>query len=535
MKNIYYNSLYRIFSQFNQFVKTKRILYIRAMKKSCFLLVSAIFFFCSCSDRAHNDFSPLDRELQNSLVYEKAYNASMDSLKTMLKEAPSDSVKWDISYKLQSKFYIHNVDSCYRYATLMLKYHEDDPYRSALSRACLSRSLYRLDSLERAISILESIDTSLIIGECIPMYYSTLYRLLREKSRTNPSLTEEKDRITDIWWKKDSLNVECVFVHNRYYRKNGDYSKAIESLQACFRPGMSPNDSAKAYYSIATEYLYDGQYDTAISYFVKSAETDCRLSVRAYDALYNLSLLLFKKGDIKRADRYMRITLQDAEESHYSLRYKDVVRAELEIMNTLLLQERQRKRALLLAVISIALLLVFATVSVIELMHYSSRLDKSRMRLDEASKIKDRFLALYMEKCVDYLNKVDEYRSSLRKAVKQEGTDAALAMLRKPSFAAEEFDGLLTSFDETFLGIFPDFVDKVNDMMQPQYRMQKPADGVLSTELRILALIRLGISKRPRIAKILNMSVTTVYSYHCNLQKHSIYPDASFDNVVAKL
>lgn len=505
------------------------------MKKSCFLLIAVVFACCCSTGERHIDFSPLDRALQNSLVYEKVYTALMDSLKSELRLAGSDSVKWEISHQLQSKYYIHNVDSCHRYAGLMLKYHGGDPYRLSLSRASLSRSLYRLDSLERSLTILESIDTSCITGECIPLYYSTLYRLLREKSRTDPLLTEQKDRIADTWWEKDSLNVECVFVHNRHYRKVKDYATAIKSLESCFQSGMSPNDSAKAYYSIGTEYLYDQQFNTAISYFIKSAETDCRLSVRAYDALYNLSLLLFKKGDIKRADRYMRITLQDAEESHYSLRYKDVIRAEMEIMNALLLQEGQKRRALYFAVISIALLLVLATLSAISLMHYSSRLDRSRMRLDEISKIKDGFLGLYMEKCVDYLNKVDEYRSALRRTAKQDGQQAVMAMLRKPSFAAEEFDGLLTSFDTTFLGIFPDFVEKINDIMQPSHALSLMSDGSMTNELRILALIRLGIVKRPKIAKILNMSVSTVYSYHCNLQKHSIYPDNSFDGIVAKL
>ena len=87
----------------------------------------------------------------------------------------------------------------------------------------------------------------------------------------------------------------------------------------------------------------------------------------------------------------------------------------------------------------------------------------------------------------------------------------------------------------TFLGIFPDFADKVNAHMQPEHQLSMPAKGVLSTELRILALIRMGISKRQRIAKVLNMSVTTVYSYHCNLQKHSLHPDSSFDSIIANL
>ena len=71
--------------------------------------------------------------------------------------------------------------------------------------------------------------------------------------------------------------------------------------------------------------------------------------------------------------------------------------------------------------------------------------------------------------------------------------------------------------------------------MQPEHHLVMPSERELSTELRILALIRMGIVKRPKIARVLNMSVNTVYTYHCNLQKHSLYPDSSFDDIIANI
>ena len=231
----------------------------------------------------------------------------------------------------------------------------------------------------------------------------------------------------------------------------------------------------------------------------------------------------------------MRITLKDAYSSHYESRYDDVITSELEIMNVLLEEQKEKHRAYFTTIVAIAMLLAVAIVSLFLLSRYSARLDTSRRKLAEVSKIKDSFLADYMEKCVDYLNKVDEYRSSLRRTMKHDGPDVVAAMLRRPSFADGEFDGLLAHFDSAFLGIFPDFVDNVNQHMQEDYRMEMPSPGELSTELRILALIRMGISKRSKIAKVLNMSVTTVYSYHSILQKHSLHPDSGFDTVIANL
>ena len=184
---------------------------------------------------------------------------------------------------------------------------------------------------------------------------------------------------------------------------------------------------------------------------------------------------------------------------------------------------------------TVSVILLVALVLLILLLRYSGRLTVSQRKLSEVSSIKDGFLANYMEKCVDYLNKVDEYRSSLRRTAKEDGPDAIMAQLRKPSFASGEFNGLLSSLDSTFLGIFPDFVDNVNAHMEPGYKLEMPTKEKLSTELRILALSKMGISKRQKIAKILNLSVTTVYSYHCNLQKHSDIPAQYFDRVIASL
>ena len=283
------------------------------------------------------------------------------------------------------------------------------------------------------------------------------------------------------------------------------------------------------------EYLNGGNEGKAMECFANSATYDLRVSAKAYNALYELARILFRRGDIKRADRYMRMTLEDAYSSHYALRYNDIIQSEFEIMNVVLKQERRRALVSVIGIIAVSLILAVALFLLIMLFRYSGRLTVSQRKLSEVSSIKDGFLANYMEKCVDYLNKVDEYRSSLRRTAKQDGPDAIMAMLRKPSFAAGEFSGLLTSLDSTFLGIFPDFVDKVNAHMQEEYRLVMPKPEVLSTELRILALIKMGISKRQKIAKILNMSVTTVYSYHCNLQKHSLIPPRDFDRVIASL
>lgn len=503
------------------------------MKKILFSAFYALILFSSCENERSATFAMLDHAIENKEVFDLRHEHLQDSLRTAYSLSVTDSARWESAYRLEKIFFYHDVDSCYSYVRRMLSLQGSDVRRRGISGACYANILYKMDSLNRALAVFEKVDTTDLGIEGFRTYGFAGYHIYRKLLSDYPIYEEKCQYIIDRWWQVDSTNVECAYYHNEMLRRNGIPVDGLRKLKECNL--ISPNDTAKAYYFMAWEYLNEGNVSKATECFSTSATYDLRVSAKAYNALYELARILFKKGDIRRADRYMRMTLEDARKSHYALRYNDIIQSEFEIMNVVLKQERRRALASVIGIVAVSIMLAVALSLLLLLVRYSTRLTVSQRKLSEVSSIKDGFLANYMEKCVDYLNKVDEYRSSLRRTAKEDGPDAIMAQLRKPSFASGEFSGLLTSLDSTFLGIFPDFVDKVNARMQPEYRLEMPRTGVLSTELRILALIKMGISRRQKIAKILNMSVTTVYSYHCNLQKHSLLSAREFDRTIASL
>ncbi|MBP5637712.1 MAG: hypothetical protein J6X25_09420, partial [Bacteroidales bacterium] len=504
--------------------------YICSMKKILFPAFLSLIICFSCSPERVACLDVLDKAIEQKAEFDLLYHGMQDSLRYEYSVARSDSARWESAYRLEKIFFYHDVDSCYSYIQDMLCLQGSDSRRRGISGACYANILYKMDSLTRALEVFESVDTTLLGLDGFRTYGYAGYHIYR---KLLPQYEAQCHQVIDRWWQLDSTNIECAYYHNERQRRENIPVDGLRNLNACAL--TSPNDTAKAYYFMAMEYLSGGNEGKAMECFAKSATYDLRVSAKAYNALYELARILFRRGDIRRADRYMRMTLEDAYSSHYALRYNDIIQSEFEIMNVVLKQERRRALASVIGIVAVSIMLAVALFLLLMLVRYSGRLTVSQRKLSEVSSIKDGFLANYMEKCVDYLNKVDEYRSSLRHTAKQDGPDAIMAQLRKPSFAAGEFSGLLTSLDSTFLGIFPDFVDKVNAHMQEPYRLEMPQPGVLSTELRILALIKMGISKRQKIAKILNMSVTTVYSYHCNLQKHSLLSARDFDRVIASL
>jgi tetratricopeptide (TPR) repeat protein len=499
------------------------------MKTTIFALITALGLAVSCSSPIDRAYSKLDLAIDRQEYYDMKFTQAKDSLTAILKSDKSDSLRWETAYMLSTMMLYHNLDSCYQYIRAMETLSGDNLRMKSISKVSHLQFLQKTDSIGTALKAMEEITPSKLDTETFSLYCNAAYHIYLDLSGTSPEYMTKAKEILDQWWQRDSTNARCIHYSNIYTPRPDIISRLQNS------PMKTLNDTAKVNDMLAREYMRQSDLEKAIIHYATAAECDMRLSAKNYNALFALAKILFKEGDIVRADRYMRTTRQDALASNYKTRYENVFTHEMEIMNMMLQQQKQKIHAYLITTIVSVLLLIFSIITVRMLSKYSSRLNASNKKLDEVSKIKEIFLAVYMEKCVDYLNKVDQYRSSLRKAVKQNGPEAAIAMLRSPSFADREFKELLTGFDSAFLSIFPDFVDKVNEHMQDGYQLKLPSQGELSTELRILALIRMGITKRPKIAKVLNISITTVYTYHCNLQRNSLHSDSTFDKVIASL
>jgi len=130
-----------------------------------------------------------------------------------------------------------------------------------------------------------------------------------------------------------------------------------------------------------------------------------------------------------------------------------------------------------------------------------------------------------MELSSNYIYKVDEIKFRYRKILKEKGPDFLLAVFREPNFADSEYPNYWNNFDKIFLSIFPDFVDRVNALMLPGHEFVPEGPQSLNTELRILALIRLGINESKRISSILHISKGTVYTYRSIMRQNSASPE----------
>ena len=294
----------------------------------------------------------------------------------------------------------------------------------------------------------------------------------------------------------------------------------------------------------------------------RSATADIRAAVQDHVSLLLLAQALFKDGDLERAYRYMDFSWSQTSSFNARLRVlqsvgglsliEDAYQMMLSRRNTLL-TDYTLFSSLLLLLLVLALFCIWRQVKKLALarrrlqeandslhtlnerLHaMNSDLQTANLQLREANAVKENYLARFIKLCSTYVDRLDAYRRMVANKLVAGQTAELLKMARTPSAMDEALDELYANFDAVFLHIFPDFVERFNDLLRPGEQIQPKAVGQLCTELRIFALIRLGITDSSQIAEFLHYSVNTIYNYRAKVKNKARCRDC-FEEDVARI
>lgn len=299
--------------------------------------------------------------------------------------------------------------------------------------------------------------------------------------------------------------------------------EVLESLNA-----NEHNYAVFSYYKAAMA-QEKGDVETAIHWFVESAVCDIKCAVKDNASLYSLAVLLLPQREVQRAFQYTQFALDDALFYNARLRPFQIARSLPDIQNE---YDRDRSRqthvakvlVTLMSVIAILLLLSMLTVVAATLREKKARQQIENMgadlqaavaKLSEANAAKEEYLGLFLSMCSNYLDK-------LRKHVSKAEMD-------------EELKSFYNTFDNAFLHLYPNFVADFNSLLREDSRIELKKDELLNTELRIFALIRLGVVQSSHIASLLRYSVNTIYNYRAQVKKASILDPETFEERVKQL
>ena len=250
-------------------------------------------------------------------------------------------------------------------------------------------------------------------------------------------------------------------------------------------------------------------------YLALSALTDVRLAITDHASLWTLAQLLYEEGDIERAYRYIRFSWDET--NHYNARL-----------------------LFYLWMISIlSLLLIMAVIWIYRQMkHLSiarSHLEQANEQLQMSNHIKEEYIGRFLKLCSTYIDRLDAYRRMVNKKLSGGQTEELLKMVRSRDVLDTDLKELYENFDTAFLHLFPDFVEKFNQLLQPEERIILRKGELLNTELRIFALIRLGIDDSSQIAEFLRYSVNTIYNYRAKVKNKACVSRDDFEMCVMRI
>lgn len=151
----------------------------------------------------------------------------------------------------------------------------------------------------------------------------------------------------------------------------------------------------------------------------------------------------------------------------------------------------------------------------------NKELQAANESLAQTGKIKEVYIARYLDRCVSYLEKLEQYRRSLEKLAMASRIDDLFKAIRSEQFLRDERKNFYNEFDKSFLELFPNFIEDFNKLLTDEGKIYPKPGEILNTELRIFALIRLGVTDANRIAHFLGYSLATVYNYRSKIRNRA--------------
>lgn len=515
------------------------------MEKKYTILSAFCFLILACTPpQLKSALKELDNVIENQDQYQQAFEQKNDSLRIIL-----SSGSWESAEALYEEYLHFSADSAGRYIALMEKRatNQEQSLKTAIAQCYLLGTAHYE---ENALSLFQSLKAPEVHAAGLSLeYLATGVKIFTNLSRFSHPLLKDRDYSDSLkayrnaYIARDTLSYEGRKLLAQSLRDNGNLERALTIFEDCYAqtPEQDFHQLTSIAYNMALLYGHMGDNDRKKTWLAKSAVYDFKAPNRDFLSLYELAMTLYQDRDYERAGRYISAHLENVYAGDFQAQVIRSSGAQNIIVEAALRAERQKQAVQAIAIIILGIfaffilwLLVLRHKQAIKLSKANADLEEVNAALSSANKIKDNYVFRYMDLSVQYLDKIEQYRHQLRQIARNQGTDALLKELRNAANYAD-YKEFYRIFDQTFLGIFPGFVDQVNALLREDARFVCTPGNALPTEIRILASIRLGIDESPHIASFLKCSLSTVYTYRAKMRNQAICPKDEFEQRIREL
>lgn len=528
--------------------------------RSLFLLV---FAFAAASAAAQNELARelarLDGVIASRQTYIDSHEQRIESLKTILRKSDfTPEQRYVLNQQLIEEYAPYQADStiAYLYRNIELAARTGNRTGLAESRIRLAYFYSATGNYFESEKLLAQIDTARLDRQLLVCYYIARHKLNDElQLYTHDSEQEARSvHLGDLYSRliiensdEDSVEAGDARLWQAIRERDYDRAERIADRQIELLPDLT-HDYAKAAFMRALVAELKNEKETKQLWLARAAATDIQLAIRDNAALNSLARTLFN-DDISRAMNYMRVVMEDARFFNSRLRpWQDakvltiIEQAYSERQHRL---QRFQKAFLLLLMLFTALAVggvIFAlgqnrklkqarqkkeqaydllNSSNDELKRFNEQLLALNEQIAETSTVKEEYIGIFLMMCSEYIDKITESRRYVRRMLRDGKIDELKKEYAKRELDDKELKSFYTMFDTTFLRLYPTFIEEFNSLLDEDARIEVKKGEYLTTELRIFALIRLGINDSSKIAALLRYSVSTIYNYRSKIKCRS--------------
>ena len=546
------------------------------MKRS---LLYILFLLLPMTLSAGSKTQQLRQKLDNLLEQRDALidnkNNDINRLKKHLATSENTLKRLQTYEQLFEEYYVFQFDSAMTYLNkgikLALETQNTYYYNSNVIRKAELLSIGGLYS--EAVQEIEQVDTTALDKAQRFEYYFSLFRIhtywadfCNDKTYTPIHRSKAKNYLKKAMPFCDETDKSyeyyrgeyCVFVQNNPLSARSHYIKAIKQLPPTSR------FYAMSCFALSGSYGNEGNTNKQEEFLLLSSIADVENCTMENFALQNLAMYIFEhnKDDLDYAQRYIQTALEDAHFYNNRLRIIEISSKLPVIVSSYQQTLNQRNKVQMTAIIAISLLLLFLLFAVFYIVKQTKRLSIQQQELQnnnnqlselntqqkelntqlhdlnavlvDTNRKRERLAKLYIDLCAKYIARLKKQQTLVKRKIKANQTSELLSQLSSERLSEEDAATFLSRFDKAFLDLYPGFTEELNNLLVSEGRIQNKSTDELTTEQRIMALIRLGVKESAEIADLLFYSPQTIYNYRSVLKGKAINKE-NFEEEVMKL
>ena len=499
----------------------------------------------------------LDQTISRKEEFQHHKEAVISQIKQRLTYAADHTERYKLCGELFNLYLHYQADSASHYIRRKAYYNSLRPLPERDTEIAINRAEVRgvMGMYNEALAELQAVNPHKLTSPNREYYYFTIracYGWMADNT-VDPHVKQTYLEKTELY--RDSLleilppgNDRSIVLAEKMIL-SGQADQAIPILNNVLTSPLDMQEKAYAYYTLSLAYEAKKDTDMEIYYLAQTALIDLNASVREYAALQKLARLVYLQGDPERAYNYVSCSMKDAVACNARLRFLEVTEFYPIIDKAYSDKKAQEKRLGRILTLSITGLAVCLILLAFYLYHGLRKLSLMRknlsksnkelvalnQQLQQTGKIKEVYIARYLDRCVSYLDKLEQYRRSLEKLAMASRIEDLFKAIRSTDFLREERKNFYNEFDKSFLELFPNFIHDFNNLLNEDGKIEPKPGEILNTELRIFALIRLGVTDANRIAHFLGYSLATVYNYRSKIRNKAKGDKDNFEQEVMSL